>query len=281
MHLNLSKTKVIAIKISVLVISILLASLITSKFLHHLRWKNLSDSYIKINADGSLFLNGKLTASLLVEFKQLTAGKNLTGKRLIVRSQGGDMIVGIELGNIIFQNKMDIEVDGICMSACANYLFTSANYKYISENSGVIFHGGATQRSFKEKFNNPELRRDDNIEASVTTLTDYDKQILTKEVSGFSSQNSAYEYLLNKETQFFNKIGVNQLITIYGQLGQYEYKYISKEFTGFIYDISDLSKFGVNNVIVKDGKRWRGYKNNYARNTYWAKVTDLPVVADH
>src|SRR5690606_19683372 len=133
--------------------------------------KQLSHSYVNLNEDGSIFINGKLTPTLLEDFQKLTTELDLTGRRVVVRSLGGYGIVGIELGNIIFDNKMDIEIDSICVSACANYLFTAARNKYISEKTGIIFHGGATQEDLKERFANRDLWGADNTAASVQQLT--------------------------------------------------------------------------------------------------------------
>lgn len=238
----------------------------------------LSLSYVKLSEDGSIFIHGKLTPTLLDDFKKLTAGMDLHGKRIIIRSLGGNLLIGIELGNMIFDNQMDIEIDGICMSACANYLFTAANNKVLSEKSGLIFHGGMTQKNLAEKYINPDLWGPDDTEASVhADLTPAEISELRKVIIDHDALKNLYASELHTETQFFNKIGVNQLITVYGQLGPYEEKYKSRNSIGFIYDIADLNKLGVSNISVKDGKRWRGYKNLYFRNVYWAKVIDLPV----
>ncbi|MGC7862437.1 hypothetical protein ACP3XP_00195, partial [Vibrio anguillarum] len=69
---------------------------------------------------------------------------------LIITSDGGDIMLGIELGRWVYDNKMSVEVNDYCLSSCANYVFTAGKIKYISNRAIIGFHGGATSEVFKK-----------------------------------------------------------------------------------------------------------------------------------
>ena len=51
---------------------------------------------------------------------------------LKVTSGGGDITLGMDLGEWVFQNGLDVEVVDHCFSSCANYVFTAAKAKYLN-----------------------------------------------------------------------------------------------------------------------------------------------------
>lgn len=61
-------------------------------------------------------------------------------KLIVLNSQGGDVESAIKLAEAIIKHNLDTEVNGICLSGCANYLFPAGKNKKIN---GVLgFHGG-------------------------------------------------------------------------------------------------------------------------------------------
>lgn len=61
-------------------------------------------------------------------------------KRLVFNSLGGDAVDSYKIGKLIQDDDLEIEVDGYCLSACANIFFLPAKKRKIN---GVLgFHGG-------------------------------------------------------------------------------------------------------------------------------------------
>ncbi|PXX42438.1 hypothetical protein [Undibacterium pigrum] len=61
-------------------------------------------------------------------------------KRLVFNSLGGDAVDSYKIGKLIQDDDLEIEVDGYCLSACANIFFLSAKKRSIN---GILgFHGG-------------------------------------------------------------------------------------------------------------------------------------------
>lgn len=60
-------------------------------------------------------------------------------------------MLGMDLANIVFEKKWDIEVLSHCFSSCANYIFVAGKHKILHIDSQLAWHGGVTQ---KMNFNN-------------------------------------------------------------------------------------------------------------------------------
>ena len=61
-------------------------------------------------------------------------------KTLIIRSSGGNEIIGAKIGEIIRNNNISVVVDGYCMSACAQYILPAASHAHTTPGSFVAFH---------------------------------------------------------------------------------------------------------------------------------------------
>lgn len=63
-------------------------------------------------------------------------------KTLIVNSGGGDVLAAIPIAERIQKQQVDIVVEGLCASSCANYFFIAAKKKKVGRESLLLFHGG-------------------------------------------------------------------------------------------------------------------------------------------
>lgn len=151
---------------------------------------------------------------------------------LVVSSGGGNVSWGLELGEWVYDNGLVVVIEGICASSCANYVFTAARHKGLKKDSVLIWHGSSWQKDADELY-----RQGD---ASVVAWREL-------------------------EVGFFEKIGVDHRITIYG-LSRYPFRtYLGAIMTlnpiqGFDFSIEDMAKFGVTNVYAIEGEwNWREY----------------------
>jgi len=60
---------------------------------------------------------------------------------LVINSPGGYAEPALDAAFIIHNKGIDVYVDGVCGSSCANYIFLSGRYKYVTKNSIVLWHG--------------------------------------------------------------------------------------------------------------------------------------------
>ena len=86
-------------------------------------------SFKKMDAS-TIYFEGMINPG---DAKQLKSLINDKTKLLIVQSPGGLSWEAQEMGQHIREANLDVVIQGICFSACANSLFLSGKNKYLSE----------------------------------------------------------------------------------------------------------------------------------------------------
>jgi hypothetical protein len=106
----------------------------------------------------TIHFNGPVSKESVEKF--LSTTENST-RLVILTSEGGDAEAAITMGKYIQTNNIDIRVEGLCASSCANYLFLSGNKKELTHNSMLLFHGRA---KLPDKILNQFLAQLDDIQ---------------------------------------------------------------------------------------------------------------------
>lgn len=146
--------------------------------------------------------------------------------RLQITSNGGDVFGGMEIGTIVFQRKLDVEVHDYCFSSCANYIATAANTVIVKRNGLIGWHGSALQPLFNS-FDIPL----------------YAKFILT--LSGKDWEQEHQQYLKKwhqHEADFFQRVGVDHMITVIGLMPGFKEH---RDAALYSYDIQTLKSLGL------------------------------------
>lgn len=182
--------------------------------------------------DGIVY-KGVIDARYVLEAIRLAEMKNIS--TLKISSGGGDVEAGIELGYWIRENNIEVIIDGVCFSSCANYVFTAANKVVVKSGAIVGWHGGAFQKGnwYKNSW--------------------YEYLIPNRVKSKSLYVDSLLEFLRVKEKTFFGSIGVDRRITTFGQT-QANTCRTKKSQDGWVYRLSDLEKMGITNVVLEDGE---------------------------
>ncbi|MDH5580564.1 MAG: hypothetical protein OEY33_01540 [Bdellovibrionales bacterium] len=115
-------------------------------------------------------------------------------KSIEVNSRGGIVGEAILIGEKIFDFKLDIIVNGLCLSSCANYLFVAGKKKKIK--SGLVGFHGNTTAMYKQ-----------NWEGTVMDMRS--EGLSPHEIEEFKI-DTLKEIALERE--FFKKIGVKQAL---------------------------------------------------------------------
>lgn len=185
--------------------------------------------------DGVLVYEGVITAEANNSLFAAYEGASDKPTRLMINSKGGEIGVGMVLGNWVFQQQLDVQVDILCASACANYVLPAARVKYLAKDSVLIWHGSAWQKDW-------------DISAEYQAVFD-----------------SYLNNMRQQETAFYARIGVDNALTVYGQ----EYfsfwdalkSLFGKSPVGFDYALDDLARFGITNIVLLDNEwNWRKYR---------------------
>lgn len=158
---------------------------------------------------------------------------------LHITSRGGDVEAGIELGDWVYDRNVDVHVSRLCASSCANYVFTAGRGKVLEKTALVAWHGGSLQEGLLDV---PDCVAGEWFEKYFAC----DAEAFLEEAAASLSAAKA------SEDAFYRKIGVDQRITILGQLPEYACDNAGTT-EGWYYSVSDLRLFGVENVEVIGG----------------------------
>lgn len=182
------------------------------------------------NDDTEVFYSGPISHEKNQKFFTKITGRNIS--RLVIKSSGGDVEAGIELGRWVFKNKIIVIVTGYCFSSCANYVFTAGSRKIIQPGSLVAWHGNyhhlLSTGLWRDDINSRMMRTNENLQVAT--------DIIRKQVSK----------LVKLEKDFFKLIGVNQYICWVGKMPPYNVK------NYYSMSVSDMSHFGVTDVTSPD-----------------------------
>ena len=86
-------------------------------------------------------IEGIISTETAKQFQSLLQGP--APRRVQITSGGGDVVSAIEIATSIFDQGMDVEIQGGCFSSCANYIFPAGRHKIIDAQGIVGWHGNA------------------------------------------------------------------------------------------------------------------------------------------
>jgi hypothetical protein len=97
------------------------------------KWSRLNDS--------TLSFRGSIDSGSEKEFLALVDARI---SRVQVSTFGGDVESALVIADYLHDHKIDLEVEEVCVSSCANYWFPAANRKIVPVGAYVGFHGDVT-----------------------------------------------------------------------------------------------------------------------------------------
>lgn len=156
---------------------------------------------------------------------------------LAIESKGGIVDFGLDLGDWVYRKGLDVKVSAYCLSSCANYVFTAAPRRTVSNVAVIGFHGGISSATFK---------------LGGERKAAYDAMTKEQQDAFWADHRKETQPLLQRETDFFKKIGVRQDITTYGQASRFDLP----DMDGWTFTRDDFARFGVDRIEVIDGP-WR------------------------
>lgn len=227
---------------------------------------------------GNIYYLEAVTDESFVKLKDTIENSLLPPRKVLISSGGGSGFAGLAIGRLIHENNLDVHIVGTCSSSCANFLFPSGRKKVFYSNAIVMYHGNGLQKNLINVKN--EL---DNVKGDVSKLPkDLDLGRKGKEGSiSFTNtpvsdaRKEIYSYLGwppnlpilelfklrdQEEEAFYQQLGIDHKIGIYGQEGDHLETYQKGEYDGFYYSIEDMKKMGIKNIRVK-GKKWQPQLN--------------------
>ena len=191
---------------------------------------------------------------------------------LVIESHGGGAAAAMRLGSWMLDNELDVRVDTFCYSSCANYVFLAGRNKLLASHASLMWHGGTTQ-----SIQRPDLEHllDDmlsslEVEARDAIVAEHPRDQLLELM-----EKSRLE-LVRRETQFFARIGVDQRITVLGQLFERELLANDRDYTGWDLSLADLEELGVHGIKVIDDEAWQPWPARENLLIYRIQLDRLP-----
>ncbi|MCH7833905.1 MAG: hypothetical protein IH911_02340 [Proteobacteria bacterium] len=163
-------------------------------------------------------------------------------RRLVVTSQGGNVEAGMELGEWVFDEGLDVYVPEYCVSSCANYVFPAGKRKFLNDSAMLFWHGGALQ----------ELP---DVESLCDEVDWREEMLVCDEAQLLALRDSTVARIKVREAAFFATIKVDQNITVLGQYPDYDCMR-SGGYSGWYYSIQDMETMGVTDIVVY-GDAWQ------------------------
>ena len=198
-----------------------------------------SDPSFTLHAtDVEIVFNGTITVEAYDRLVSLVDSLEKIPNRLSITSEGGDASAGVDFGMLIHKLGLDVYVPAYCISSCANYVFTAGRKKLLEQHSFLMWHGGATQQGIGEP---PECEKGEWYDE----LFDCDPEQFSEEFEPILAK------WLEKEAHFFETVGVDQRITVLGQLA--EFRCDAGHLDGWYYSVSDLAHLGVRDIDLLGG----------------------------
>ena len=149
--------------------------------------------------ENTVIYHGKLSPSANQKLLSILKNGKSKVEWLSITSEGGEINHGMDLGDIVHDYDLKLEVNEYCLSSCANYVFSAANHHRISNHAVIGFHGGTT-----------------GMEKEITSFID----ALPEEERELTKQNLE-KYMKSaviREQNFFEKIGVDQYLVKNGDI---------------------------------------------------------------
>ncbi len=139
-------------------------------------------------------------------------------------------MAAMDIGLWLLENNVDIEIDRMCFSSCANYLFTAANHKIIPPGAVVAWHGDLRQLDVTPEVLAEKIREVAE-ESSAEAVGHLVESMLIYHRDGIRKQDS-----------FFADIDVDPDICSIGA------EYGAEDF--FILSAADMASFGVDTITA-------------------------------
>ncbi len=221
-------------------------------------------------------MNGGLEDGFYESFLSLVKGREDRITTLRVTSGGGKTNEGIRLGHWIFEHGIDVVVDGLCFSSCANYIFTAGRNKTIMADSVVGWHGSEQQ--------DEHLARGLGLTAEELLARQYDELVAEGiETPSPERRKQFIEVVLSgkptavrEEQALLEKTGVSVDALVYGFLpDQFQGYYVNRpaHIDGWTFSIEGMARFGIDNVTYAGAG---DYPSERAREEYGVVVFSVP-----
>lgn len=167
--------------------------------------------------------------------------------RLVISSVGGETRNGRKIGQWVHDMGLIVEVDRVCFSSCANYIFPAGRVRVIRANAFVGWHGNERGMEIDRR------KRGVSLESEIRGMTP--PEILTRHGIDLDEVQASMRKSIQDEAVFYAQLGMQDAFAMCAVGDAASSKYpSSQERKGWGFSIRDMERLGlVNTVYLGDG----------------------------
>lgn len=128
-------------------------------------------------ADGVVWLCGETTENNISRVVELL--KDGAGKKLVIDTFGGDTRQAMKLGRFLRAEKIDLYVNNVCLSSCAQILLPAANNLFFRNNSLIGMHDSQFSTNLLTGYSSEASSQEAQMETEYYEEFDVSLDILT------------------------------------------------------------------------------------------------------
>lgn len=219
---------------------------------------------VEVRGD-TLYYSGNLSAASTKVFDAAVAGiapGQLT--RMVVSSGGGDTIEGRHVGRWVQRMGLVVEVDAICFSSCADYLFPAARARVIRADAWVGWHGN--ERQFEVLAARHGVPLADELRRFVPPNTP------TARADAFVREFSESLATTGKdEADFYAELGLDDAFAVCAVGDALEQRFGFTGRKGWGFSIEDMVQLGLANTVYLGSGRYE--KDSAGFKRYLAQIS--------
>ena len=219
---------------------------------------------VEVRGD-TLYYSGNLSAASTKVFDAAVAGiapGQLT--RMVVSSGGGDTIEGRHVGRWVQRMGLVVEVDAICFSSCADYLFPAARARVIRADAWVGWHGN--ERQFEVLAARHGVPLTDELRRFVPPNTP------TARADAFVREFSESLATTGKdEADFYAELGLDDAFAVCAVGDALEQRFGFTGRKGWGFSIEDMVQLGLANTVYLGSGRYE--KDSAGFKRYLAQIS--------
>jgi hypothetical protein len=214
---------------------------------------------VRVQGD-TLYYTGNLSKASSAAFDAAVAGirrGQLT--RLVISSGGGDTVEGRHVGRWVRDMALVVEVDVICFSSCADYVFPAGRARVIRSDAFVGWHGNERQ------FEVLAARTGVSVADQLATVPPAD---VAPETRAAFVQEALRSFAVTQkdEAAFYASLGLNDAFAVcaVGDVLEKRPGYAGQ--IGWGFSLADMARLGLTNTVYlgegryeRDSSRFRQY----------------------
>lgn len=192
--------------------------------------------------------------------------------RVVISSGGGDTVAGRHVGRWVRDMGLVVEVDTICFSSCADYVFPAGRARVIRADAFVGWHGNERQ------FHLLAAREGVNLEVVLARYVPKDASP-EQRAAFFRDFSESTKVTLKDEADFYARLGLNDTFAVcaVGDVLEKRSGYTGQ--IGWGFSLADMARLGLTNTAyLGDGDlethsaRFRQYLVLLSADECWAMM---------